>query len=99
MKLLLLFIPFIMLASDPIPLTDAQKLAVRDAQLAVTRAENLKLTAAQQYMAADKQLTEASEKLAKLIKDLTPCEGCQLKDDLTWQTPKKPVEKPKEPKQ
>ena len=80
------------------PITVEQKLAIREAQLAVARISDAMGKMAMQYtdlQAKQKESQEALEKLVKALQKPKDCPTCELSDALTWSKPKTELAKEK----
>jgi len=76
-----------------------QRLAIREAQLRVARASNIKLQLQTQWTAADKEEKDAQTAMEALIAALPKpknCAKCELTDKLEWSAPKPQVAAAKE---
>ncbi len=76
------------------PLTEAQSLQVRTAQLRVSQATNVKYALEAQYKQVIDEIAAAETALAEVVESLTPtdCQDCRLQDDLTWLEPEPELE-------
>ena len=76
-------------ADDPPPLTDAQRIEIREAQLRAVRAVNARLQLVSLIQEAVQEENDAQATLTKLVISLRPadCEDCKLEEDLTWKRP------------
>lgn len=73
--------------SAPVPLTDAQALSVREAQLALLQAIVNKTEAERIYQKAIEEAQAALQARVLALQKESHCEGCPLSKDLKWEKP------------